>query len=101
MYGLRGGSETIFSRKLAVTVDSLGFFLPVLVSFQMDCTTPPVPGALFLGGGGLEVNPPYFGVGTSKNYVSEKVGTVGELHEGKIIQKWGRASMLIGCYPEW
>ena len=40
MYGLGGGSGTIFFRKLAVTVDRLGFFLPVLVRFQTDCTAP-------------------------------------------------------------
>ena len=39
MYGLGGGgSGTIFCRKLAVTVDRLGFFLPVLIRFQTDCT---------------------------------------------------------------
>ena len=34
-----GGSKTVFFRKLAVTVGSLGFLLPVLVKFQKDCTT--------------------------------------------------------------
>ena len=33
-----GGSGTIFFRKLAVTVDRLGVFLPVLIRFQTDCT---------------------------------------------------------------
>ena len=46
-----GGSRTIFFRKLAVTIDSLGFFLLVLVGFQTDCT---LLGAL-LGG---EIEPP-------------------------------------------
>ena len=36
----REGSGTIFFRKLAVTVDGLGFFLPVQVRFQRDCTAP-------------------------------------------------------------
>ena len=36
--GWGGGSGTIFFRKLAVTVDRLGFFLPVLIRFQTDCT---------------------------------------------------------------
>ena len=44
MYGLRGGSGTIFFRKLAVTVDRLGFFfLLLLVRFQTDCTAPLPP----------------------------------------------------------
>ena len=43
MYGLWGGSGTIFFQKLAVTVDRLGFFLPVLVRFQTDCTAPLPP----------------------------------------------------------
>ena len=33
----------MFFRKLAVTVDRLGFFLPVLVRFQTDCTAPLPP----------------------------------------------------------
>ena len=53
------------------------------------------------GGGGAGGTPPVLGVGSSKNYVSEKVGTMGELYEGKITKKWGRASLLIGSYPEW
>ena len=44
MYGLGGGSGTIFFfQKLAVTVDRLGFFLPILVRFQTDCTAPLSP----------------------------------------------------------
>ena len=31
--GFFGGSGTIFFRKLAVTVDSLGVFLPILLRF--------------------------------------------------------------------
>ena len=41
MYWL-GGFRTIFFRKLAVTVDRLGFF-SVLVRFQTDCTAPLPP----------------------------------------------------------
>ena len=33
--------------------------------------------------------PPNFGLGGLKKYVSEKVGTVGELYEGKITTKMG------------
>ena len=53
------GSGTIFFRKLAVTVDSLGFFLRVLLRFQTDCSTPllPLPSALW-GEGGLKVTHP-------------------------------------------
>ena len=40
---VRRGSGTIFFRKLAVTVDRLGFFLPVLVWVQTDCTAPLPP----------------------------------------------------------
>ena len=84
-------------------VDILGFFLPVLVRFQTDGTAPlpPVPGA-FWGGGGVEVlPPPFLGLGSSKNRVSEKVGTVGALYEGKIMKKWGRTSLVIGSDPVW
>ena len=47
----------------------------------------------FLGGGGLEVPPPQLWGGKLKKKVSEKVGTVGELSEGKIMKKWGRTSL--------
>ena len=43
MYGLGGVSGTIFFQKLAVPVDRLGFFLPVLVRFQTDYTAPLPP----------------------------------------------------------
>ena len=39
----QGGVRTIFFRQLAITVDRLGFFLPVLVRFQTDCTAPLPP----------------------------------------------------------
>ena len=96
MYGVGGGgSGTIFFRKLAITGVSLGFLLPVLVRFQTHCTSPqpPLPGAL-LGGGD-------FRGGKFKKSCFEKVGTVGELYEGKIMKKWGRTSLLMGSYPEW
>ena len=54
MSGLSGGGGpgTIFLRKLAVTIDSLAFFPPVLVRLQTDCTAPlpPLLGALLRGG---------------------------------------------------
>ena len=34
----------------------------------------------------------YIAVQSSKNDVSEKVGTMGVLYKGKIMKKWGRAS---------
>ena len=55
---------------------------------------PPTPliGCAFLGGGGGGVRgilPPILRVGSSKNYVSEKVGTVGKLYQGKMMKKMG------------
>ena len=41
------------------------------------------------------------GVGSSEKVVSEKVGTVGELYEGKIMKKWGGTSLLIASYTGW
>ena len=77
-------------------MDSMGFFWPGLVRFYTAGTAPlaPLPGAFFWGAGS------YFGGGNVKKYVSEKVGTVGELCEGKIIKKWGGTSLLIQFYPE-
>ena len=56
---------------------------------QTDCTAPlpPLLGALFFGGG-VEVPHPILGVGSSKTDDLEKVGTVGELYEGKLMKKW-------------
>ena len=88
-----GGPEPYFFRKLAVTVDSLGFFWPILVRFQTFFPPPPLPGAL-LGGGGI------FGVEVSKNYVAETFGTVGELYVGKIMKNWGTTLLLIRSYRE-
>ena len=67
MGGGGGVRNHIFSRKLAVAVDSLGFFLLVLVRFQTDCTTP------------ITRPPPILGWEVQKNYVLGKVGAVGAL----------------------
>ena len=103
MYGLGlRGAEPCFSENWLLPLTDWVFFLPVLVRFQTDCTAPlsPLPGALFFWGV-VEVAPPILGVGGSKIYLSEKVATVGELYEGKIITKWGRTSLLMESYPEW
>ena len=52
MYGLGGGGGNIFFRKLAVTIDGLGFFLPILVRFQTHCTAPRPHYRVQFGGGG-------------------------------------------------
>ena len=87
MYGLGGGPQPYFPQKLAIIVDGLEFFLPVLVRFHTDCTAPPHYRVHFFFG----LCPPHIlGLGNSKNYVLEQVGTVAELCEGKIIKKMGK-----------
>ena len=87
-----GGGGTIFFGNWRLTV--WGFFAcSGQVSDTLHCTPTPITRCTFC--------PPIFGMGISKNYVSEKVGTVGERYKGKIMKKWGRTSLLMGSYPEW
>ena len=92
MYWFGGARKPYFS----VVIDSLGFFSTFCsgaVPDGLHRTPTPTNGRAF---GGY-----VFGMGSSKSYVSENVGTVGELYKGKIMKKWGWTLVLIGSYPEW
>ena len=101
MYVLKGGgggSGTIFFENWPLPL-MVWVFWPVLVRVLAACTAPLPPlWVRFWGRGGTP--PPFLNWEVQKNYVSEKLGTVGELCEGKIVKKWGRASPLIRSSPE-
>ena len=100
MYGLGAGLRTVCLRKSAIAVDGLGFFCLFWSGFRHS--SPPLPTAVTgcTLGVGVEGPHPIFGVGSSKKYVSEKVGSVGGLYEGKFMTKWGTTLLLIGSYRQ-
>ena len=82
MYGPGGLPEPYVSENRSLPLTGW-VFLPFLVRFHTNCTAPLPPLAGF--GGGLE-----------QKIMFRKVGTIGEVYEGKIVKKWGRTSLLVG-----
>ena len=108
MFRLGGGvRKHIFFKKLVVAINGLRFSLLVLVKFQTKVsnrknslhTYPHYRVHVCFSGGGYP--PPFFGLGNSNFYVSEKIGTAGELYKGKVMKYWGRTSLLMGSSLEW
>ena len=94
MYGLGvwGGPERHFFENwpFPLTVWVL-FACSGQFSDTLHYTSNPIAGCTF-GGATL---PPYFWGRKLKRYVSEKVGTMGELYEGNSMKKCGRTSLLM------
>ena len=93
---LRGGPELYFSENWPLPVTVWGCFCLFWSGFRQTALHPYPKDRVrfFFGwGGGVEGPTPILGVESSKNYVSEKVGTVGELYKDKILKKkW------VGCH---
>ena len=89
---VRGGSGTTFFRKLAVTVDSLGFFCQFWSGFRQTAPHPyPHYRVRFFlgGGGGRGTLSPYFGGGKFKKECFGEGGDSGRAVRGQNYEKSG------------